>query len=470
MTRSITRVGIVALLIAAGPFAAIASSSSAEATTSPSNFIYRVNPLMQVARGDTFTSPFCSSGALICYTPSDIKTAYGYPPNLDGSTQTIVIVDAYGSPTVQQDLAAFDAQFYLPAPPHGLQVVCPSGCPTFNPNNRAMDEIGWAEETSLDVQWAHAMAPGANLVLAVAPTAYGDAVNSTEAKIFSDPAYRGAIISQSFGQPENLITANNAQVLQGDRNYAMARQLGLTVLASSGDLGATNIGMTPNAVFPSSDPNVTAVGGTQGDPYYSSFAGLPLPTCATTLFGQPCSVGLATVECSASAICPTIGYGGEAAWREDWLGSATGGAPSLLFEAPSYQANDGSDSPERTTPDISYDAAISGGVLVYLSCIPGVEPGFHVLGGTSAGSPQMAAIVALAAQARGASIGFLNDKLYALAENPTTYAADFHDIVTGDNTLAGTPFGYTAHTGYDLATGWGTPKVGNLVASLASDG
>ena len=482
----------IAAVAALGASSAVGATATKAASSSPNNFLYQVSPFVQQVADSgsapaTFTSPFCSTKptpvgpssrpTLVCYGPKDLKKAYDYPSGLTGAGQTIVIVDAYGSPTVQQDLAAFDAAFSLPDVPGGLQVVCPAGCPAFNLNNRPMNEIGWAEETSLDVQWAHAMAPGAKLVLAVAPSPYGDAINSVEAKIFADPAYKGAIVSQSFGIPEYLVTGNNAQILQGHRNYALARQNGMTVLASAGDGGGTNGAGTLNAGFPASDPNVTAVGGTQGDPYFNGrggSGGLPLPSCTS---GVPCSLGLATVTCTtdvtpgpttaATAVCPTTGYGGEKTWNEPFLPAATGGAASLLFPAPSYQGVDVTGSPMRTIPDISYNAAVSGGVLTYLGFLGPKNSGFYIFGGTSAGSPQMASVVALANQSRGSSLGFLNSTLYGLAENPVTYAADFHDITVGNNQLSGTLAGNSAHPGYDLATGWGTPNVANLVSSLA---
>ncbi len=219
-----------------------------------------------------------------------------------------------------------------------------------------MNELGWAEETSLDVQWAHAMAPAAKLVLVVAPSPFGNAINSVEAKIFADSAYKGAIVSQSFGTPEFLVHANNVQILQGHQNYALAKQNGLTVLASTGDFGATNGIATANAGFPASDPNVTAVGGTQGNPYYNDRAEagsqrLALPACRTTFLNTDCSVGLATVHCTSATLCPTVGYGGEETWNEFFLPAATGGAASLLFAAPAYQSGDGTGSPARTIPD-----------------------------------------------------------------------------------------------------------------------
>ncbi|HET8895437.1 MAG TPA: hypothetical protein VFM96_15210, partial [Gaiellaceae bacterium] len=108
------------------------------------------------------------------------------------------------------------------------------------------------------------------------------------------------------------------------------------------------------------------------------------------------------------------------------------------------------------------------GVLVHLSFLPGLPPGgaFFIFGGTSAGSPQMSSVIALANQLKGSTLGYVNDKVYAIAESGA-YAADFHDITIGNNQLLGTPFGYSAGSGYDLATGWGTPNVANFVASLA---
>lgn len=466
------RLGAAALLAITVAFAAVVATSAR--ADSPNNFTYVVNPLFQPAdNGDgtaTFTNPFCSRRTLVCYTPKDVKTAYNYPAGLDGTGQTIVIVDAYGSPTVQEDLAAFDARFGIPAPPGGLQVVCPAGCPNTTITNAPNAAASWAEETSLDVQWAHAMAPGAKLVLAVAPNPHGDAINSVEAKIFADPTYQGAIVSQSFGIPEYLVNGNNAQILQGVRNYELARANGITVLASAGDNGATNGASTQNAGFPASDPNVLAIGGTQGHPYYNGRASAgsqqnPLPTCP---IGVPCTVGLAKVLCTTSTNCPTIAYGGEETWNEFFLPAATGGAASLIFAAPAFQSGDGSGSSARTIPDVSYNAAVSGGVLVHLSFLPGLPPGgaFFIFGGTSAGSPQMASVIALANQLKGSTLGYVNDKVYSIAESPA-YSADFHDITIGNNQLLGTPSGNSAGSGYDLATGWGTPNVANFVASLA---
>jgi subtilase family serine protease len=458
------RLGAAALLTLVGALAVFTAAGSA--TAASDDIVYQVKPLVQPAGTSSFTNPFCHANNLICYSPSDLRTAYGYPAGLNGSGQTIMIVDAYGSPTVQSDLATFDAAFGLPAPP-SFTVDCDAGCPNPSLNGKDGATIeGWAEETSLDVQWAHAMAPGANIVLVVAPTPHGNAINDAEALAIAK--YPGAIMSQSFGSFESSIhgAGNNIQLQQAHQNYATAAAAGDTVLASAGDWGATNLGPTENAVYPASDPLVTGVGGTEGNPYYNGLAGSPPPTC---VIGIPCTVGLATVTCTTGTNCPTTAYGGEQVWNEPFFGAATGGAESIIFPTPSFQSGVNG-STHRTTPDVSYNAAISGGVLTYLGFL-GPASGFYIFGGTSAGSPQWASVIAIADQARGLAakpkLGYLNNTIYGIAEG-AGYSSTFHDITVGNDQLAGTPFGYSAHSGYDIASGWGTPQVGHLVAALAA--
>ena len=384
--------------------------------------------------------PFCktSSGTLLCYPPSFIRAAYNFPSGLTGAGQTIVIVDAYGSPTIANDLALFDQVFKIPAPP-SFTVLCPEGCPPFNPRDAHHGVLSWTIETSLDVEYAHAMAPGANIVLVVAATSSGDAINVAEQTAIA--RYPGSIMSQSFGSPEYGVHANNVQLLQAHDNYVAAQAAHITVLASAGDFGATNGIATANASFPASDTLVTAVGGTEGNPYPGGLLG--------------CDVSTST--CSGSF--------GEQVWNEPAFGAAGGGAPSLLFGVPSFQ--NGLGLAARATPDISYNAAVNGGVLVVWSAEP--PAGFFIVGGTSAGSPQWAAIAALANQLSAAGghgpLGNLNRGLYALARS-AAYSTDFHDVTTGNNRLVGTPVGFAAGTGWDDATGWGTPNVAALVPDL----
>jgi subtilase family serine protease len=380
-------------------------------------------------------------------------------------------VDAYGSPTIETDLALFDAAFGIPAPP-SFTIYCPLGCPSINPNNKPHDVAGWAIETSLDVEYAHAMAPGANIVLVVAPDSTGNSINVAEAAAIAK--YPGSIMSQSFGIGEFLIKGNKAQMNQANKNFLAAQAAGVTVLASAGDFGAANvsmlgqkqiIGTIANASFPASDPLVLAVGGTEGNPYLD-----PLTATFSCPASTVCSAGLATVmgPCDADSIndCTPVGYGGERVWNEPLFapGSATGGAPSLFFSAPSYQ--NGLSLTSRTIPDVSYNAAISGGVLVVNSSDLGF-PVFFIVGGTSAGSPQWAAIIALANQLAGKPLGFVNPAIYKLAKS-AAYATDFHDITLGNNQMLGTSVGFNAAAGWDDATGWGTPNVAKLLPDLVA--
>jgi subtilase family serine protease len=442
---------------------------SASTSSSSGSFNYRVNPIAIELSPNTIipdSVPYCSSrslGSLICYSPNFIRAAYNFPSNLDGTGQTILIVDAFGSPTIQNDLTVFDNTFGIAAPP-SFTILCPTGgCPAFAPSNAFHDEIGWSIETSLDVEYAHAMAPGANIVLVVASTSSGNAINVAEANAIS--LYPGSIISQSFGIPEFLVHNNNAQILQADTNYQTAAAAKITVFASAGDSGATNGASTANANFPASDPFVTAVAGSQGMPYLAP--GTPF-SCDT---GATCTSGLATFTgpCGVGPRpgfpgCTPTGFGAEQVWNEPNFGAATGGAPSLLFGTPTYQSGLGLSS--RGAADVDYNGAVNGGVLVYWTALG--FPRWFVVGGTSAGSPQWAAIAALANQAAGRSLGFLNTAIYKIAQGPN-YANDFHDITVGNNQLAGTAVGFNAATGYDLASGWGTPNVANLIPDLVAN-
>jgi subtilase family serine protease len=435
-TTAVVTLAAAALVAAAAALSASAASGSGDYTVKPP---FIKGPALSSLQGKHFPGFGNHCGPLFgvdfdlaCYDPTQIRNAYDVPGSLTGAGQTIVIVDAYGDPTIEDDLAAFDGLFGLPAPP-SFTIYHGSNTQTAGPHGAA----DWALETALDVEWAHAIAPGANIVLAEAPSSSGNAINSTEANVVSK--YPGSIVSQSFGINENAIkgNGNNIQWQQADKNYQSFRDLGITVLASAGDFGATTGTSSNTPSFPSSDPWVTAVGGTQGHPY-------PYGLCES----------MDTDQCS---------YGGEEAWNEPDFGVATGGAPSQLFGTPSYQSGTSSFS-TRTTPDVSYNAAVNGGVLVVQG------PSVWLVGGTSAGSPQWAGVFALANEARAKSgkgpIGFANDDLYAIY-NSSRYGSDFHDITVGNNTLVGAPVaGYSAGTGYDLATGIGTPDVANLIQDL----
>src|SRR5216684_8492434 len=429
--------------------------------------------------------PLCRSaslGNIVCYSPSFIKKAYEFPSTstLDGTGQTIVIVDAFGSPTIVNDLALFDARFGIPAPP-SFTIFCgnsatpldPTTCPKVNINvNPLHDEFGWTIETSLDVQYAHAMAPGANIVLDVASTSSGNAINDAETAAIA--AYPGAIFSQSFGIPEIFLTGNGnpGQVSQAQANYVNGVAKGDTFFASAGDTGADFGFGIAMSNFPGSDLHNTAVTGTQGLPYNATGTLTPCTTstpfsCTSGLsaYHGPCVLGR-----TVAPNCIPDGYGGEQVWNEPSFGAATGGAPSLLFGVPSYQGGLGL---SARGPDVAYNAAIDGGVLVVYGGFG--FPVLFIVGGTSAGSPQWAGIAALANQARAMAskgpIGDLNPTLYKIYHGTAPYTGasygnDFHDITVGNDQLIGTPVGYAAGAGWDLASGLGTPNVANLVADL----
>ena len=427
----------MAVFTGAGTLAHAASGTS-------TSIVYTANPphvfaFAKAPAAFPFTPSQCvTSFGIACYTPQEIRTAYDVPSSLTGAGQTIVIVDAYGSPTIRQDLATFDATFGLPDPT--LNIIYPDGKPhlTNSRGSAGSNAAGWAEETSLDVEWSHAMAPGATIDLVVAPTSYGNALNNAEQYAVSN--HLGNVMSMSFGAPEAAIAGggNNLQLQQADAIYRAAAQNGISVFASAGDNGASNGYAQANALFPASDPYVTSVGGTN---LYMADNG--------TYQGE-------TVwNDSDPTLCPfncTQGMFG-----------ATGGAPSAVFSAPSYQSA-ATGQAMRSTADVSYNASVYTAVLVYLGFL-GPNSGFYFFGGTSEGAPQWAAITALADQAAGHSLGFLNPRLYQIAQNPTEYAADFHDVTVGQNAFGGP--GFSAGTGYDMPTGLGSPNVANLIQTLA---
>ena len=371
---------------------------------------------------------------LACYTPQEIRTGYDIPSSLDGSGQTIVIVDAYGSPTLQNELSVFDAAFGLPAP--NLNIIYPEGAPPpFNPNNASM--VGWASETSLDVEWSHAIAPGAAIDLLIVPTNSGYPLDN--AVSYAVQNHLGNVISLSWGAPEADIhgQGNNLQLIQADKNYQAAQAAGITVLAAAGDNGASNGFAFANALFPASDPLVTAVGGT--DLFLSDSGAYRSEYVWDDAIPAQCPFGCA--------------YG---------IFGATGGAPSEIFAAPSYQqALSGQTA--RTISDVGYNASVYTGVLVFMSFIPS---GFYFVGGTSEGAPQWAGIVSLANQSADHALGFINPKLYAIGAKKSTYNSAFHDVTTGSNALFGP--GFSAGPGYDLPTGLGTPDASNLIRALTS--
>jgi subtilase family serine protease len=403
-----------------------------------------------------------------CYTPTDIYAAYGvdalHAEGTTGSGQTIVIVDAYGSPTVQGDLDRFSDTFSLPRTT--VEIIHPDGTPTFNNSVRGA-QAGWAFETSLDVQWAHAIAPNAHIVLVASNPAETEGVQGFPGIFIGEQMaigrFPGAVISQSFAATEQSFhSAADPQVVRFDSIYQQAVSNHVTVLGSSGDSGTANVDKQgrvfpfPTVNWPSSDPLVTSAGGT-----WLQFGWTWNPT-------SPTDPSFLSTPASRT----------EAVWNEPFIGAATGGGRSVLFSTPGFQSSIPQSllNGARGLPDLSWNAAVDGGVLVYTS-FPGTRVGWHIVGGTSAASPQLAALIALTNQLADAShkahVGYLNPHLYLL---PST---DFVDIVPltfgpgsvtlGDNSQFGSGIaGMAVTSGYDLATGRGSPKAYSFVHHLAN--
>lgn len=400
------------------------------------------------------TSAECKSTYdIACYAVSQIRAAYGMPTlyakHDNGAGQTIVIVDCYGSPTIKQDLATFDSAttgYDLPAPP-SFNIIAPAGAiPSYNPSNSEM--VGWATETTLDVEWAHTMAPGAKILLVETPVdeTIGTAgfTQIVRAENYVVQHKLGNVISQSFGAPERTFPSH-ASINALRSAYVAAASAGVTVLAAAGDDGASgeaNVAGTyyfkaPVVLWPASDPLVTAVGGTQL--HLNAAGARTAPDNVwndTTLLGHP---------------------------------AAGGGGVSSVFSRPAYQAKvAGVVGDARGIPDISLNASISGCVLIYTS-FKGQSAGWHPIGGTSEASPLFAGIVAIADQVAGHGLGSINPTLYKLGSGSLT------DITKGNNTVSFTEggkkytvTGYDAATGYDLSSGLGTVNGPGLVSALAA--
>jgi subtilase family serine protease len=378
-----------------------------------------------------------------CYSPQNIETAYGVDHllsrGIDGKGETIVIIDSYGSPTITSDLASFDAGYGLPAPP-SFKILSPLGTVPYDPSSNP-DQVGWAAETTLDVEWSHAMAPDASIVLMTSPVDETQGVQGMPQFNFLENYalnhHLGQIISQSWATTENtLFTPAGEQVISKfEATYARAAASGVTVFGSAGDSGTANPDVAgnnypfPTVNFPASSPLVTAVGGTS---LYTDTSG---------------------------------DYQSETVWNSD--GGGTGGGISQQFAEPFYQrflpASDQSLlNGHRGLPDISWNADPNTPVVVYLSFFGPSEAGYFTIGGTSEGSPQWAGLTADLNQLIGHPIGFLNPYLYALG----AAGVGFHDVTVGNNSVDGIP-GYNATPGWDAATGWGTPDIGPFFGDIA---
>jgi len=391
------------------------------------------------------TSYCVANFGLHCYQPSQMLSAYNvgrlHAAGIDGRGVTIVIVDSFGSPTIANDLHVFDQTFGIQDPP-SLTIIQPAGpVPAFDPTDATM--VGWAGETTLDVEWAHVYAPGASILLVETPVAETEGVTGfpeiVAAENYVIDHELGDVISQSFAATEETFPSKQS-ILDLRSAFVNAARHHVTVLASSGDEGATSQELNGTDLYPyrviawpSSDPLVTSVGGTQ-----------------------------LILDDTGTRLVPDV------VWNDGY--AAGGGGVSSVFHRPQFQD---SVNPVvgkfRGTPDISMSAACDGGVWTY-SSYPPFGAGFSLVCGTSEASPSFAGIVALSIQLAGHRLGNLNDALYGIGYEHIV------DVITGNNTFG--PFtnsdgntytvtGYNATPGYDLASGLGTFDATRLVRALA---
>jgi hypothetical protein len=348
--------------------------------------------------------PLAGTAKNYVYTPGQVRHVYGFDQvkfgNVagDGSGQTIAIVDAYDDPNIAADLKNFDQVFGIKDPPSFLKVNQGGGSKLPAANS------GWAMEIALDVEWAHAIAPGANILLVEAnSSSLSDLLTAVNYARYQPSV---SVVSMSWGAGEFAAETQYDSLFTTPTGHK-----GVTFVASSGDSGA-------GTSWPSVSPNVLSVGGT-------------------------------TLTLGAGNT-----YGGEQAW------SGSGGGWSSYEHEPNWQTGVQS-SGKRTNPDVAYDGNPSTGFYVYDTMPYYGGAGWWSVGGTSAGAPQWAALIAIADQGRAlngvSSLANGQAALYQLS------AADFHDITSGSN-------GYAATAGYDEVTGRGSPLANYVIHDLLSAG
>jgi subtilase family serine protease len=408
------------------------------------------------------TTAYCERRYRIaCYQPGQLEQAYNLPAlyraGITGSGQTIIIVDSFGSPTVRHDLGVFDRAGHLPAPPV-LAIIQPAGrVAAYQPTST---RLGWAGETTLDVEYAHTVAPGARILLVETPTSENEGRTGfpriVRAEKYVINRHLGGVISQSFSATEQTF-ATPRRLLSLRGAYLDAARRGVTVLAASGDSGAADArynGVTyflhPATSWPDSDPLVTGVGGTQ---LHLDAAGHP--TRPATVWNDSYNVAANEFVTGDPGPNPL----------------ASGGGKSIIFGRPPFQ-NGVRDvvGGRRGVPDIAMSGACNGAVDVYQS-FAGQPAGWYPTCGTSEATPEFAGIVALADQQARHRLGVINRYLYELSARK---APGIADVASGNNTVSfrqggrlHTVPGFRARRGYDLASGVGTVNAPAFVRELA---
>lgn len=362
------------------------------------------------------TGPYCPQGIQVGYTLSSLISA-GH----DGSGQTVAVVDEPGDPSPNAAMSTYDLQYGIPAVT--INVVTPDGAPTsYDP--------GWGSEAAMDIEAVHSVAPGAGIVLAYVPSTF-DIMDGID---YVATNHLANVISNSWTYACNTRTCPDTElppsfVNSEDARLATDTALGVTIVFASGDSGS-NPGGSLGPEFPSSDPNVLGAGATN----------LVLTGCGTT-------------TCT--------GYGSEVG------ASISGGGYSGHFSEPSWQASTIGTKSGRGVPDVSM-LGFSPSFWVYSTLSDrcgrsgSTTNSWFGCAGTSLSTPLWAGFLAIMIQVRGgAQLGNMNPRLYQLASS-LSYSTIFHDITSGSNGV------YSASTGWDPVTGWGSPQANNLALAFAA--
>jgi kumamolisin len=365
------------------------------------------------------------------FTPPQLASLYSFPKNLDGTGQTIAILELGGG-FHPAELTTYFQNLGIATPPSVTAATYTNGG-TNSPGTNALDPNNPDVEVMLDIEVSGSIAPGAKIVVYFAPDTTDQSFLGVMNAILTDTVNKPNIVSISWGGPEDEATAQFRN--EFDQLLQSAASLGVTICVAAGDNGSADFAADdPNwdkkahVDFPASDPFVLACGGTQ-------------------------------LTASSTAITK------EVVW-DDGKNDGTGGGVSRFFALPSYQQNAGvppaadpTGPVMRGVPDVAGDAAPASGYRIICdgTSFPDPSQGIPPVGGTSAVAPLWAGLLARINQGLGKPVGFINPLLYAAPANAT-----FHDITQGNNG------DYKAGTGWDACTGLGTPNGQNLLQALTS--
>jgi len=411
------------------------------------------------------------------YTPAEIQTAYNlnalYKEGFDGTGQTVVIIDWCGSPTIRQDANAFSARFGLPAlTASNFKILYSYTTPTCG---------GPDPEINIDVEWAHAIAPGANIDLVVPPSA--TFMDVDDAELYALANGLGNVISGSYGSEElytPLATLNEENLIN-----QIAAMLGVSADFASGDDGDYTFDYPqfdpPSVIAPADSPYATAVGGIT----------LALKTNNTISWQTGWGNNETLLVDAGTIYDPPLNFG---------FYAGSGGGPSAVFSKPSFQSK--LPGTQRLLPDISWLADPFTGAIIAISenfVYPPLE--WQVYGGTSLATPMFSGLWAIANQEAGAPLGQAARHLYSMPagtitdvlavnsstnvtasineggglintytaadiaaplENTTKFYSAIWNIPLEQDTVYvvsfGTDSGLTVTSGWDDVTGLGTPN------------